>query len=255
MRGNEGNAEPCDHCLLDGLVAAHRHADRRTMPADSNNCSIRPRVPEPGSRIKKVSPARSASAEPGFPRQPMRGRRDDDMGMIADQMRGHGDIVWRTAHDRDIEIVAAQRGADFLPVADRKGDVDIRVTFGKSGDRERHEIFRGADSADRDTPGGFPRHHVQRGLGGGDGGLDPLRQRQHLAAGIGQQHAVAGALDQRQACQRLQVADLQRHCGLRQMKLFRGCGDRAVLMHGRQRAQLAQRQFAQKAAGHSRHLL
>jgi hypothetical protein len=32
----------------------------------------------------------------------MGSRRDDDMGMIADQMYVHGDIHRRTAHNRDI---------------------------------------------------------------------------------------------------------------------------------------------------------
>jgi hypothetical protein len=42
-------------------------------------------------------------------------RRDDDMGMITDQVHVHRDIHRRPAHYGDIKVVAAQRGADFLP--------------------------------------------------------------------------------------------------------------------------------------------
>ena len=60
-----------------------------------------------------------------------------------------------------------------------------------------------------------------------DRGLDALGERKHFAAGIRQQHAVAGALDQRQAGQRLQISKLKRDRRLREMKLLRRGGDRA----------------------------
>ena len=72
-----------------------------------------------------------AQRDAGFSRQAMRGRRDDDMGMIADQVNVHVDIGRRAAHDRKVEIVAAQRHADLLPVSDRERDVDVRIQLGK----------------------------------------------------------------------------------------------------------------------------
>ncbi len=65
-----------------------------------------------------------------------------------------------------------------------------------------------------------------------------------------QQHAVAGALYQRQPRQRLQVAELKRDRGLGEMKLLGRRGDGPVLVHGRQRAQLTDSQFPQKPSGH-----
>src|SRR6185295_14725765 len=68
--------------------------------------------------------------------------------------------------------------------------------------------------------------------------------------GIGQQHAVTGALNQRQACELLQIADLQRDGGLREMQVFGGGGNRPVAVNGRERAQLANGQFPRKPACH-----
>ena len=149
----------------------------------------------------------------------MCGRRDDDMGVIADQVNVHIDVRRRAAHNRKVEIVAAQRRADLLPVSDRKRDVDVRVPLRKSGYHERHEIFRGADGADRYAARGFPGHHLQGGFAIRDRCLDPVGQREHFAPGIRQQHAVAGALDQRQPGECLQVAKLQRDRGLGEMEL------------------------------------
>jgi hypothetical protein len=80
--------------------------------------------------------------------------------------------------------------------------------------------------------------------------LDTVGEREHFAPGIRQQHAVAGALDQRQPGECLQVAKLQRDCRLRQMELFGRSGDRATFLHRGQRAQLADRQLPQEPACH-----
>ena len=240
-------------CLMVSLLLMARPILGR-MPAVSNNCSIRPRVPDPGSRVRKVSPASSLGAMRDFRARRCAGRRDDDMGMIADQVNVHVDVCRRAAHDRKVEIIAAQRRADLLPVSDRERDVDVRVQLRKSGNHERHEIFRGRDGADRDAARGLSRHHLQRGFAIRDRRLDPVGEREHFAPGIGQQHAVAGALDQRQSGERLQIAKLQRDRGLREMELFGRCGDRPVFLNRGQRAQLADRQFPQQPARHCRHL-
>ena len=58
------------------------------------------------------------------------------------------------------------------------------------------------------------------------------------------------ALDQRQACQGLQVSKLERDRGLREMQLLRRGGDRPVLVNRGQRPQLADGQLPQKPACH-----
>ena len=163
-------------------------------------------------------------------------------------MHVHVDVDRRPAHDGEIEIIAAQRRSDFLPVADRERDIDIRICLRKSGDHERHEVFCGADRADRHASRGVARDHVERSLARLDRSFDPLGKRQHFATGIGQQHAVAGALDQGQSGERLQVAKLQGDRGLGEMELFGGGGHRPVLLHHRQRPQLTDGQFPQEPA-------
>jgi len=130
------------------------------------------------------------------------------MGVIPDQMHVHGDIDRRAAHDGDIQIVATQGRSDFLPVADRQCDIDVRIQPRKSRDRERHEIFCRAYRANGNASRRFARDHIERGFTGFDGGLDQLGKRQHFTAGFRQQHAVTGALNQRQSRQRLQIAKL-----------------------------------------------
>jgi len=61
-----------------------------------------------------------------------------------------------------------------------------------------------------------------------------------------QQHAVGGALDQGQARQGLQVTKLKRDRRLREVQLLCRGGNRAVLVHGGQRPQLADGQLPQK---------
>jgi hypothetical protein len=160
-------------------------------------------------------------------------------------------VIGRPSHDRDIEVVAAQRCNGLGAIADGQRNFDLGMQFGESRDRERHKIFGGTDRAYRNPAAGPSRHHVQRRGTGRHGGLDPFRQRQYLAAGVGQDHTVAGALGQRQAGEALQVAQLQGNRRLRQMQ-FAGCRrDAAACGQRRQRAQLANGDIA-KAARHIR---
>ena len=48
-----------------------------------------------------------ARREAGFRARRWGGRRNDDMGMIADQVDVHVNVVRRAAHDREVEIIAA----------------------------------------------------------------------------------------------------------------------------------------------------
>jgi len=58
---------PAITALLDGFVCCswpcRSWDERRRSP---NNCSIRPLVPDPGSRVRKVSSASAASGRLGF---------------------------------------------------------------------------------------------------------------------------------------------------------------------------------------------
>jgi len=85
--------------------------------------------------------------------------------------------------------------------------------------------------------------------------FDAFGKRQHLAPRIGQKHPVAGALNQGQSCQRLQIPNLQRDGRLGQMQPFGGRCHRSIAVNGRQRAKLANGQFSQKPACHRRHPL
>ena len=59
VRGNECDAEPGDHRLLDRLVRADLHADARRDAVLGQKALGQQRVPEPGSRISIFSPAMS----------------------------------------------------------------------------------------------------------------------------------------------------------------------------------------------------
>ena len=119
MRRNEGDAEAGDHRLLDGLVAAHGHADVGADARGLEQLLHQSAGAGAGLARQKSFVGEIAQRDAGFSRQPVAGRRDDDMGMVADQVDVHVDIGRRAAHDREVEIVAAQRRADLLAVADR----------------------------------------------------------------------------------------------------------------------------------------
>ena len=167
-------------------------------PAFWKNCSISMRVPDPRSRVMKVSCGEVGRRELPLPCQRVIGGGDDDMRMLAQQAHLDIDVGRRLAHHRDIEIIAAQRVADVLAIADRERDIDLREALREGRDRERHEIFRRADGADRNAAAAAARDHVERLLAVEQSGFDTFGQRQNLASGIGQRHAVAGPLDQRQ---------------------------------------------------------
>src|SRR4029077_15504277 len=80
--------------------------------------------------------------------------------------------------------------------------------------------------------------------------FDTLAKRKYLPSGIRQQHAVAGALDQRKSRKLLQIAKLKRDGRLREMQLIGRGRHRSVLLNGRQSAQLADGEFADKSARH-----
>ena len=137
VRGNKRNAETRDHGLLDGLVAAHGEADLGANAGGLEQLLHQAARSGSGLARQEGFAGEFAQRDAGFSRQPMCGRRDDDMGMIADQVNVHVDVGRRAAHDREVEIVAAQRLADLLPVADRERDFDVRMSF------ENPEIMNG----------------------------------------------------------------------------------------------------------------
>ena len=75
--------------------------------------------------------------------------------------------------------------------------------------------------------------------------VDPLAELQHLAAGVGQQHALAGPLHDRQANLLLQLMQLLGHRRLRQSKLVGGGRDATALGDRGERTQLPDRYIAQ----------
>ena len=164
---------------------------------------------------------------------------DDDMRMLAERTHLDIDAGRRLPHHGDVEIIAAQGVANGLAVADCKRDVDLWKTPRKAGDRERHEVFRRAHGADRDSATGPPRDHIERLLAVEQGSFETFAERENEASRVGQRHAFSGPLDQRQACQYLQVAQLKRDRGLGQVEPVRGGRDRAGFLHGRERAKLA----------------
>ena len=74
----------------------------------------------------------------------------------------------------------------------------------------------------------MPAHHVQLGRAVGDGGLDAVVEREHLAPGIGRTMPSPGPLQTAAGRQRLEVADLQRHCGLGEIEPLGSLGDAPV---------------------------
>ena len=186
VRGNKCNAETGDHGLLDGFVAAHGEADLGTNAGAFEQLLHQAACSRSRLARQESFACKLAWRDAGFSRHAMSRRRDDDMGVIADQVNVHVDVCRRAAHDRKVEIVTAQRRADLLPVADRERDVDVRVPLRKSGYHERYEVFRGADGPDRYTACGFARHHLHRGFAIRDRKLDPVGQRKHFASGIRQ---------------------------------------------------------------------
>ena len=107
VRGNECDAQTGNDGLLDGLVAAHREADFGANAGAFEQ--LLHQAARSGSGLaRQESFAREfARRDAGFSRQAMRCRRDDDMGVIADQVNVHVDVCRRAAHDRKVEIIAA----------------------------------------------------------------------------------------------------------------------------------------------------
>ena len=79
-------------CLMVSLLLISMPM-RGVTPAVREQLSISARVPEPGSRMRNVSPAEVLSRSLRLARQAVAGGRDDDVRMIADQARVHIEVA------------------------------------------------------------------------------------------------------------------------------------------------------------------
>ena len=107
MQRNEAHAHARHHGLLDGFVAAERHA-----LAGTNRCcrnTARPPRACP-SRARAAGTYRSASScrSKRSLTQRMRERRDDHMRVIGERFGGRAQFGRRTPHDREIGRVVLQ---------------------------------------------------------------------------------------------------------------------------------------------------
>ena len=101
--------------------------------------------------MRNGSAAKSANRNRFFFAQPMVGRRDDDIGMIANQTFLEFHIVGWASRDRDVEGKASQSLHDFRAIADRQLEFDVRMQASEGADRGRHEIFGCRNRADRNA--------------------------------------------------------------------------------------------------------
>lgn len=106
VRRDESDPETGDDRLLDGLVAAHLHADLRLKIAvlkklfHEESCT-RARLAGNEPFVRQIDRRKS-----GRVCKPVSCRRDDDMRMVADQMPVQFDIGRWVAHDCKIERIA-----------------------------------------------------------------------------------------------------------------------------------------------------
>jgi hypothetical protein len=100
--------------------------------------------------------------EASVPGKPVIGGSDDNMRMLAHQALFDGNVRRRLSHDRDIEIIAAQRLSNVLALADLEHNIDLRMALRERSHRERHEILRRANRADGNTAAAAACDHVER---------------------------------------------------------------------------------------------
>src|SRR3990172_3683854 len=128
----------------------------------------------------------------------MPGRRDNDVGMGADDhlldvLRGR-----RTAHDGDIQLL--ERRDDFFAVADLELDFEAWVRFRESNDQSGSKILCRADGAD-DKPAPAESPQLANGSAAvAQGCFDFRMNRKHMLSRVRQTQAASRTLEKGQAC-------------------------------------------------------
>ncbi len=228
MRRDEGDAEPGDHRLLDGLVGADLHADARLdavllQEALGDAARARARLAHQDGLAGNL--LRLDVVPLG---ERMIGRRDQHLRMLADQRAFDLDAFRRPAHHRHVETAGPERGDGVFAVADDQLDVDAGMLAREGRQHLRREIFRGRDHADRHPSA---RQRLERGNAGGavgEHGLDLLGAGQQFAAGGGEGEMAAVALEQRQSGLRLELLHLHGHRRRRDVAGLGGGGEAAA---------------------------
>ena len=143
---------PSDDRLLDGLVAAHLHADaRRDARVGKEARHEKTRARALLAHEKSLLSERPRPHLPAFGMH-MIGARNDDVRMIADGGLLHGQFPGRPAGERQIKRIGFKGGEDRGAVAHFQPYLDRRVCACEGAQRLRRKILGGADDSHRHTP-------------------------------------------------------------------------------------------------------
>jgi hypothetical protein len=190
----------------------------------SRNFSIAARVPEPGSRrMKRVVDWRH---------EHVRVRREG--------LGARGQLLGRPAHDGDVHLVALQHLHQLLAVAHLQPDFHARVLVLELRQQRWQEVLGGADHADGQLPGLHLLEARGRVLGVLERGQHLARVDQHVLARGGERHLPPRAFEQRQADVPLQLLDLHRDRGRREVQGLGRAREAEVAGHLVEHPQLAE---------------
>jgi uncharacterized membrane protein YccC len=195
-----------------------------------------PRVPEPGSRMRKSS---FASASSGRRCQRVRRRGDDREGVLGKDRGVHREAARRLPHDRQIAAVFRQGAQHRLAIADREAQRDPGVAAAKFGQQVRREILRRAHHRDVELAAAQPADRGNCVVGVLEACLDVARAAGKLDAGFGEIDSLSDALDQCDAGRGFELPNLHRDRRLREMHGLGRRAERAVLRQSLENGKLA----------------
>ena len=217
---DEAQAQSRDHRLLDRVVAAHLHADRRTLRVRGEEFLHRRTRSRSGlARDQRLGRQFvDADAAPGSER--MRGAGDEHQRVRRQHRRLDVEVGRRPAHDGEVDRVAGEQAMHGFAVVDQEAQADFRVDRAELRQERRREVLGGAHRGDGNATAatqcgqrlvGF----VERALDAGD------LFDQHFA-GLGEEDALADAFEQLAAGDFLELPDLQRDRRLREVQFLGG---------------------------------
>jgi hypothetical protein len=214
-----------------------------------NISSATRREPEPSSRSRKVSWRSFVQVEAAGVAQRVVGRADQHVGVAGHRLGVGVDLDRDAAHHGEVDGVVLELLQQALAVADRELNLDAGMRLRELGEQAGHEVFGGADQADRQLAGLGTEQALQVGLGVLDFAEHAQRVVHQQITGIGQRDAAPQAFEQRQADVVLELLELHRDGRRRQVQLLGGAGVAEVAGGDDEDLQLAERQGADEVHG------
>jgi hypothetical protein len=146
---------------------------------------------------------------------------------------------WRPAHDRQVHLVAGQQAIHRVAVVDQQADTYVGVRLAKLRQQPGREIFGRTDNGDGDASALQPFQRQQCLIGVFQRLQDLARVFEQDFACFGKKDAFADAFEEQRPADLLQLLDLQRDGGVRQMQALGSAGKRKMAGGDREDLQLA----------------